>query len=45
VAEIVPPSPKAELDAWIGSMKGTVEILGDIMSPVIDENDIEALRG
>ena len=29
---------------WIGSMKGTMEIRGDIVSPVIDEKDIEALH-
>ena len=44
VAEIVPPSPEAGRDAWIGSMKDTVKILGDIVSPVIDEREIEALR-
>jgi len=45
VAEIVPPSPEAGHDDWIGSMKDSLEILGDIVSPVIDEKDIEAFRG
>ena len=44
VAEIVPPSPETGREDWIGSMKNTLEILGDIVSPVIDERDIEALR-
>jgi prevent-host-death family protein len=44
VAEIVSPSPDTGADEWIGSMKDTVQILGDIVSPVIDEKDIEALR-
>jgi len=44
VAEIVPPSPEAGRYDWIGSMKDTVKILGDIVSPVIDEKEIEALR-
>ncbi|HXY48691.1 MAG TPA: type II toxin-antitoxin system Phd/YefM family antitoxin [Terriglobales bacterium] len=44
VAEIVPPSPEAGPDEWIGSMKDTLKILGDIVSPVINEKDIEALR-
>jgi prevent-host-death family protein len=44
VADIVPPSPEAGHNDWIGSMKGTVEIVGDIVSPVINEKDIEALR-
>ena len=44
VAKIVPPSPDAGQKEWIGSMKDTMEIAGDIVSPVIDEKDIEALR-
>ena len=44
VAEIVAPSPVKERSEWMGSMKGQMEIVGDIVSPVIDENDIEALR-
>jgi hypothetical protein len=30
--------------AWIGSLKGKIKILGDIVSPVIDLDEIEALR-
>ncbi len=44
VAEIVPPSPEAGHKDWVGSMRDSIQILGDIVSPVIDENDIEALR-
>jgi prevent-host-death family protein len=44
VAEVVPPSPEAGTDDWLGSMKGRMEILGDIVSPVIDESEWEALR-
>ena len=44
VAEIVPPSPEHGLEGWIGSMKETMDIVGDIVSPVIDEKDNEALR-
>ncbi len=44
VAEIIPPSPETAPDDWLGSMKDSVKILGDIVSPVIDEKDIEALR-
>jgi hypothetical protein len=40
----VPPSPDAGQKSWIGSMKDTMDIIGDILSPVIDEKDIEALR-
>ena len=44
IAEVVPASPAAQPADWLGSMSGTFEILGDIISPVIDEDDIEALR-
>jgi prevent-host-death family protein len=44
VAEVVPPSPDTEPGEWIGSMKDTMQILGDIVSPVIDEADIKALH-
>ena len=44
VAEIVPPSPAAGEKSWVGSMKETMDIVRDIVSPVIDEKDIEALR-
>ena len=45
VAEVIPPSPEAASDDWIGSMKNTMKILGDIVSPADDEKDWEALRG
>ena len=44
VAEVVPASPKASAGDWIGSMKGTFEILGDIVSPANDQQDWEVLR-
>lgn len=43
IAEVVPVSPDAGRN-WIGSMKDTFEIVGDIVSPADDENDWEALR-
>jgi prevent-host-death family protein len=43
VAEVIPPSPKP-VSNWIGSMKGTVEILGDIIAPANDESDWEVLK-
>jgi len=45
VAEVVPPSPDTEQNNWIGSMKDSMQILGDIVAPVVDEADIQALRG
>jgi len=44
VAEVVPPSAVQDRSAWIGSMKGKIEILGDIISPAADEDEWEALR-
>lgn len=44
VAEVVPPSSVQDRSAWIGSMKGRMEILGDIISPASDEDEWEALR-
>ena len=44
VAEVVPPSPTAGPGEWIGSMKDTMQILGDIVAPVVDEADIKALH-
>ncbi|HEY6337946.1 MAG TPA: type II toxin-antitoxin system Phd/YefM family antitoxin [Candidatus Sulfotelmatobacter sp.] len=43
VAEVIPagPDPKRK---FLGDMLGTVEILGDIVSPVIDLDEIEAYR-
>jgi prevent-host-death family protein len=44
VAEVVPPSPETGQGEWIGSMKDTMQILGDIVAPVVDEADIKALH-
>lgn len=44
VAEVVPPSPAKTRADWLGSMAGKMEIVGDIVSPVIDLNEIEALK-
>jgi prevent-host-death family protein len=43
IAEVGPPKPVDNRD-WIGSMKGRMEILGDIVSPASDEDDWEVLR-
>jgi prevent-host-death family protein len=44
IAEVVPPAQEPNEAAWFGSMKGTIEILGDIVSPANDENEWEVLR-
>jgi prevent-host-death family protein len=44
VAQVAPaPADPAKSD-WFGSMKGQIEILGDILSPANDESDWEVLR-
>ncbi len=44
VAEIVPPSPPARPEGWLGCMRGTAEIEEDIVSPVLEPEEWEALR-
>lgn len=44
VAEVIPPAPIVDRAAWIGSMKDSIEILGDIVSPANDEDEWEVLR-
>ncbi len=44
VAEVVPPSPPKNRGDWLGHMKGSFDIVGDVISPVIDLDDIEAMR-
>jgi prevent-host-death family protein len=43
VAELIPAGPDRKRK-FLGDMAGTVEILGDIVSPVIDLDDFEAYR-
>jgi prevent-host-death family protein len=44
VAEIVPPSNPKRTKHWLGMMRGTAQIRGDIVGPVADSEDWEALR-
>ena len=44
VAEVIPPTAVVDRAAWIGSMKDTFQILGDIVSPANDEDEWEVLR-
>jgi prevent-host-death family protein len=43
VAEVIPAGPSRKRN-FLGDMRGTVEILGDIVSPVIDLDEFEAYR-
>jgi prevent-host-death family protein len=44
VAEVVPPTAVADRAALMGSMRGNIEILGDIIAPAADEDEGEVLR-
>ena len=44
VAEVVPPTVVMDRKAWFGSMKNTMRITGDIVSPANDEDEWEVLR-
>lgn len=44
IADVIPASSETEERSWIGSMSDSVEITGDIISPVIDTETIEALK-
>jgi prevent-host-death family protein len=44
IADVIPASSEAEERSWIGSLSGSVDIVGDIVSPVIDMDAIEALK-
>jgi prevent-host-death family protein len=44
VAEIMAPSPVRSRGEWLGRMKGTAKIVGDIVAPATDSSDWEVLR-
>jgi prevent-host-death family protein len=43
VAEVIPAGPDRKRK-FVGDMVGTAEIVGDIVSPIIDLDEIEAYR-
>jgi prevent-host-death family protein len=45
VAEVVPPQSSRRPKRWVGSLAGTGQITGDIVSPASEEDDWEAMRG
>jgi len=44
VAEVIPPAPAVTHRKWLGSMVDTMEIEGDIISPVSEEIKTRANR-
>jgi prevent-host-death family protein len=44
IAEVIPASPNMEERNWLGSMADSMQITGDVVSPVIEIQEIEALK-
>ena len=44
IAEVIPTSPNMEERSWLGSMSDSMEITGDVVSPVIEIQEMEALK-
>jgi prevent-host-death family protein len=44
VAEVVPPTLASTGDAWLGAMRGTATIAGDLVAPTIESGEWEVLR-
>jgi prevent-host-death family protein len=44
VAELIPsrPQTKGKREGFLGSMRGTAEIVGDVLSPVLSEDEWSA---
>jgi prevent-host-death family protein len=44
IADVIPSASEGDERSWIGSLAGSVDIVGDVVSPVIDMETIEALK-
>lgn len=44
IALVTPPPPPPKPRAWLGSLKNSIKITGDIISPASDEEDWEVLQ-
>jgi prevent-host-death family protein len=44
IAEVLPPPLPAKPTKFVGSRAGTIRIVGDIISPAVDESEWEALQ-
>jgi prevent-host-death family protein len=44
IADVIPASSEGDERSWIGSLSGSVDIVSDIVLPVIDIEIIEALK-
>ena len=44
IAQILPPPFPEQPDSWLGSMRGTGRIVGDILGPAVPEREWETLQ-
>ena len=44
VVQVMPPPPPHQAKRTLGDMAGTMQIVGDIVSPAVEEEDWEALQ-
>jgi prevent-host-death family protein len=44
IAEVIPPSSAARGAGWMGSLKGTARIVGDVVAPAADADEWESAR-
>lgn len=44
IALVMPPPPPPPPEKWLGCMKDRIKITGDIISPVLEENEWEVLK-
>ena len=44
IALVIPPPPPPKPEKWLGCMKDRIKITGDIISPVLEENEWEVLK-
>lgn len=44
IADVIPPPPVSAEKDWLGSMSDSIEITGDVISPVIEIREIEAME-
>ena len=43
IALVTPPPPAPTRQSWLGAFAGTARIVGDVVSPALDEGEWEAL--
>lgn len=44
IALVTPPPPPQKTKSWLGCMKESIKITGDVVSPVVNEKEWEILR-